>query len=377
MAPASLPQHLPTICLYAISVSSASAAGSPGLMSAVVVGICNNPWAMRPRINISFALLFLWLALSAGGCAAGDGGLIDEEGWQLNHGVGQTVRLLSPCPNGGKTPPATPAFGSKIDGYASYVGQSKCDPTAKPGVTAFMKFVLAAYPCTTSGGITRSCSSGGTSEHKEGRAWDWMIKVGNPAADSLLGWLLATDKYGNKHAMARRVGVMYMIWNKKMWRAYNPGLGWAPYSGSNPHTDHVHFSFSWDGANKKTSFWSAPPVKPDAGKPPTPDMGKPPTPDMGKPPTPDKGKPPAKDSGSQPAPDARPLDRNTPTRDGLSPAADLPPASVERGQDLRLEGGCATAHNGPPIALWGLLIVLLALRRTRTGREFTFACSRL
>ena len=317
---------------------------------------------MRPPINISFALLFFWLAMSAGGCAAGDGGLIDEEGWQLNHGIGQTVRPLSPCPKGGAVQPVTPAFGSKIDSYASYMGQSKCDPTAKPGVTAFMKLVLATYPCTTSGGISRSCSSGGKSEHKEGRAWDWMIKVGHPAADSLLGWLLATDKHGNKHAMARRVGIMYMIWNKKMWRAYNPGLGWAPYSGSNPHTDHVHFSFSWDGANKKTSFWSAPPVKPDAGKPPTPDMGKPPTPDQ--------GMPPVKDSGSQPAPDARPLDRNTPARDGLSLAADLPPAAMGRGQDLLLEGGCATVHDGPPIALsWGLLMVLLALRRTWTARR--------
>ena len=90
------------------------------------------------------------------------------------------------------------------------------------------------------------------------RAWDWMIKAGHPASKALLNWLLATDKHGTKHANARRLGIMYMIFDRKMWRAYKASSGWQPYSGSNPHTDHVHFSFSWSGANKQTSFWSAP-----------------------------------------------------------------------------------------------------------------------
>ena len=319
---------------------------------------------MRTRLLMSPALLTALPPLAAGGCVAGDGGLIDEGGWQLNQGIGQTVRPLSPCPKGGNVKPATPAFGAKIDVYASYVGQSKCDPKAKPGVTAFMNLVLATYPCTTSGGITRACSTGGTSEHKEGRAWDWMIKVGHPAADNLLGWLLATDKHGNKHAMARRLGIMYMIWNKKMWRAYNPGLGWATYSGSNPHTDHVHFSFSWDGANKKTSFWSAPPVKPDLGTPPVLDKGTPPVPD--------KGKPPRQDTGIQPAPDARPGDRGAPRRDVPSPARDLPPAPAGGGQSMVLLGGCTAAGDGSSGALlWALLLIVLAVRSTcsRSGRS--------
>jgi len=313
---------------------------------------------LSPRLTpLVLSALF---AVAAGGCAAGDGGLIDEEGWQLNQDVGQTTRPLTPCPKGGKVKPATPAFGSKIDGYASYVGQSKCDPKAKPGVTAFMKLVLATYPCTTSGGITRSCSSGGKSEHKEGRAWDWMIKVGHPAADSLLGWLLATDKNGNKHAMARRLGIMYMVWNKKMWRAYNPGLGWANYSGSNPHTDHVHFSFSWDGANKKTSFWSAPPVKPDKGAPPAKDKGAPPPMDS--------GAIPKKDSSTVPPPDARPADRAKPAKDAPHAVRDLPPSHPGAGLNLTLTGGCS-AVSGPLQAMpgWALLLVVLLMGiRTQT-----------
>ena len=171
---------------------------------------------------------------------------------------------MGACPQGGGDVPAAPSFAAAIDAYASYVGQSTCDPTAKPGVTAFRNLVLATYPCTTSGGISRDCSVGGTSEHKEGRAWDWMVAYPHPAATALHTWLLATDSHGNPHAMIRRFGIMYMIWNKQIWKAYQPSKGWQTYTGSNPHTDHTHFSFSWDGADRQTSFWTS-------GQPPTPD----------------------------------------------------------------------------------------------------------
>jgi hypothetical protein len=115
---------------------------------------------------------------------------------------------------------------------------------------------------------------GGKSEHKEGRAWDWGIQYPHPAADALLNWLLAPDQHGNQHAMARRFGIMYMIWNYKIWKAYQPEKGWQTYTGSSPHTDHVHFSFSWDGANKKTSYWTAQqPTQPPPPPPPPPPPG--------------------------------------------------------------------------------------------------------
>jgi hypothetical protein len=89
-----------------------------------------------------------------------------------------------------------------------------------------------------------------------------MLNVNNSAdravAGDVLNWLLATDQYGNRHAMARRLGIMYIIWNRQVWRAYQSSSGWQPYSGSNPHTDHIHFSFSWPGARKQTTWWAAP-----------------------------------------------------------------------------------------------------------------------
>ena len=167
-----------------------------------------------------------------------------------------------------RTPQVGSKFGPAIDAPASYEGASKCMPSAKPGIIAFQKMVLAAYPGTGAGGIGRACSGSGTSEHHEGRAWDWGVNAGvasqKAAADELIAWLLERDRYGNDNAMARRFGIMYIIWNKRIWGTWGgwdtycrmkKGLCKDPDDGGvlHPHTDHVHFSFSWAGAKKKTT----------------------------------------------------------------------------------------------------------------------------
>jgi hypothetical protein len=156
--------------------------------------------------------------------------------------------------------PASPAFGSAIEALSPYQGMTACDPVARPGVVQFRDLVLATYPGTGDSGIVRACSAGGTSEHKEGRAWDWRVNTGNPVhveqVADLMAWLLAPDEFGNPAAMARRLGVMYVIWDSRIWKSYQASRGWQPYSGASPHTDHVHLSFSWAGALAETSFWS-------------------------------------------------------------------------------------------------------------------------
>ena len=159
-------------------------------------------------------------------------------------------------------------FGAVIEPLASSEPPTTCDPVAKPGVLAFRAMVMAAYPGTGDDGITRACSLGGTSEHKEGRAWDWMVSVNNPTqvaqVKDLLAWLFATDEYGNQYAMARRLGIMYIIWNKKIWGAYAADEGWRCYYAcpgkpssynNDPHTGHVHVSFDWAGALKHVTYW--------------------------------------------------------------------------------------------------------------------------
>jgi hypothetical protein len=180
-------------------------------------------------------------------------------------------------------PRAIRSYAKAIETMSPYQGQSMCSPAAKPGVVAFRDLLLRSYPGTRSLGISRACTVGGRSEHKEGRAFDWGVNVSRPAekaaADDMIRWLHATDRYGNRFANARRLGVQYVIWNKRIWSAYAPT--WRAYGGPSPHTDHVHVSFNWPGANKQTSFWtgrvvnatgatvpSAPPASPPPPAPP-------------------------------------------------------------------------------------------------------------
>ncbi len=125
--------------------------------------------------------------------------------------------------------PASPVFGAAIDAFAAYDGQDTCDPTAKPGAVALRDLLEQTYPVTSALGIGRDCNVGGTSEHKEGRAYDWGVNAFDPAqkamAEDLLAWLLATDAHGNVNAMARRLGIMYMIWNRQIWKSYGTNRG--------------------------------------------------------------------------------------------------------------------------------------------------------
>ena len=147
----------------------------------------------------------------------------------------------------------------EIEPLASYQPQQVCAPSEKPGMASFRELVLQVYTFTADYGISRECSRGGRSEHKEGRAWDWGVDVGDPrdkqAAAEVIGWLLATDEYGHDYAMARRLGVMYVIFNGHIWSSYDADDGWRPYNGPNAHTDHVHISLNIDGAQGATSFW--------------------------------------------------------------------------------------------------------------------------
>ena len=168
-------------------------------------------------------------------------------------GVASAAHAATPVPA-----PVTPAAPHKslpaaLDAKTPYEAQVSCDPRDKPGVTAFAALMKSNYKSGLTG-ISRTCQAD-ISEHYDGRALDWMLNVKDPKqkaiADSVATWLSA-----NNGAMARRFGISYIIWNRTMWREYAPERGWAAYSGSSPHTDHIHFSFSWDGAMARTSWWT-------------------------------------------------------------------------------------------------------------------------
>lgn len=177
-----------------------------------------------------------------------------------------------------------PYFGPRIEPMAPYVAQNSCQPGFRAGTAALARLLVRTYPNTSAGG-PRPCSAGSSSEHYDGRAVDWMNSIKNPVqamqAASVIKFLLSTDQYGNKYAMARRMGIMYMIWDNHIWGMWSGT--WQDYNGCTKtpapaldtacHRDHIHFSLSWDGALGYTSFWSRTVVDtPDYGPCRPPDL---------------------------------------------------------------------------------------------------------
>ncbi|MDP3967017.1 MAG: hypothetical protein Q8Q02_01955 [Nocardioides sp.] len=163
-----------------------------------------------------------------------------------------------------------PATASAIEDFADHDGQRHCASTAGPGTTYLLSWVVRTYGGRP-GGTLRDCTSGGASEHKDGRALDWTLDARNAAdraaAHRFLTALAAPDRAGNPAALARRMGVMYVIWDDHIYAAYR-GFAKAPYlhaacprrKGCSPtlrHRDHVHLSLSRAGAAAQTSFFRA------------------------------------------------------------------------------------------------------------------------
>jgi hypothetical protein len=166
-------------------------------------------------------------------------------------------------------PPHTPhGLPSGIEPLAAYVPQVACDQRTHPGTRALARLLTRTYPDTTTA-TTYACGTDGVpSEHSDGRAIDWMANVRDhrqhAEAKATLHWLLAADSSGNRFAMARRLGVMYLIYDNRMWGAWDGT--WEDYNGcahlparaydNQCHRTHVHISLGWAGAMGATSFWT-------------------------------------------------------------------------------------------------------------------------
>jgi hypothetical protein len=167
-----------------------------------------------------------------------------------------------------RTLPTPVGLPVSIEPLADYVEQVSCQPGYRTGTLALARLLVTTYPNTSYGGAYACGMDGNRSEHYDGRAIDWMNTVRDPVqaaqAAAVIKFLLATDKAGNTFANARRLGVMYIIWNNKMWGAW--GGTWSDYNNcaktpstamdSPCHRNHMHISLSWNGAKGRTSFWS-------------------------------------------------------------------------------------------------------------------------
>lgn len=180
--------------------------------------------------------------------------------------LGIALLLAGPAPLAlAKNPKPPKALTTKkvaLDAHLGYQPQTTCSPKAKPGTTALLKLLIKTWGGSSSG-ISRSCSVVGRSEHKEGRALDWHMSMKSKSqrkrVSEALTWITA-----NNGEVAYRLGIMYILWNQKIWSTYYPELGWRKMenrgSWTANHKDHVHISLSWDGAMKRTSWWTGVPV---------------------------------------------------------------------------------------------------------------------
>jgi hypothetical protein len=159
-----------------------------------------------------------------------------------------------------------------IDAY-SYDRATHCVKHPKKGTVALQSW-LERHAGGVAWGIIRCemWGKGSASLHAEGRALDWHLSARNPSekreAQRIIGLLLAADKAGNEHALARRMGVQEIIFNCQGWFSGDGGM--RPYSvcfdrkgrptkvdDTTAHRDHIHFGLNKRGSRMKTSFWQS------------------------------------------------------------------------------------------------------------------------
>jgi hypothetical protein len=173
---------------------------------------------------------------------------------------------------GASANPADRLANLPIDDY-SYDRARDCRKKPTPGALALVDW-LERKAQGSSWGIMRCerWGSNSASLHAEGRAVDWHLDASRPAdrreARRLIELWLATDRAGNEHALARRMGIQEIIWNCRSWWSGSERMG--RYSTcytergklrkrvnyTQAHKDHIHIGLSRAGARKQTSFWA-------------------------------------------------------------------------------------------------------------------------
>ena len=93
-----------------------------------------------------------------------------------------------------------------------------------------------------------------TSQHGTGRAIDLAIAVRDGDADNDLGdpvanWLVTHSS---------RIGVQLIIWDHTIWVGRLTGKKDVPYTGPDPHIDHIHVELNRVAADRQTEFFRKP-----------------------------------------------------------------------------------------------------------------------
>lgn len=161
------------------------------------------------------------------------------------------------------------AYTEPPEDYAPYQPETRCRDRAQPGTRALAAWITDRFRGGAAVASIRACSAS-TSEHQDGRAIDWAMDARKRAhrreVRRFLDGLFRADKDGHEHATARRMGVMYVIWNDHIYRSYQDRFAKRDYLSSScrsvrscsrtlRHRDHVHLSLSKPGGRGDTSWY--------------------------------------------------------------------------------------------------------------------------
>ncbi len=136
-----------------------------------------------------------------------------------------------------------------------------CTGRALPGIRLLAQLIRERWR-TGSTRLGYACveSGGGTVDvHGEGRAIDWALNARSPhdraIGNAIVGWLLADDRFGNRHARARRMGVQEIAWNGRRWIAPRWQAGMRPIRSGDRRRRWIHIALTRSGARMQTSYW--------------------------------------------------------------------------------------------------------------------------
>ncbi len=242
-----------------------------------------------PVVGFSVAAVLVGSLISSGPA-------MSDPAWQPSDWTG--VIAGAPVPGQGLPPaplppPLIPLPPGETPSLA-YEPQTTCDATPKPGAERLSQIIKRTYGDGQYVWIPRGCNVGGTSEHKEGRAVDWMVSVRDPRqradAEAFLNWLLGPDQSGRPYGHALKLGVMYIGWHDRIWRGYGIDRGWQELKGCFNKTDakydnychrnHIHISLTRLGASGIDPTGVFVPDDPAAPPPPEAPLDEPAMPEM-------------------------------------------------------------------------------------------------
>lgn len=102
------------------------------------------------------------------------------------------------------------------------------------------------------------------SVHGSGRALDIMIPLDHGAADNGVGDAIANWLIAN----STEIGIQYIVWDRTQWSGSRSTSRVRPYTGPNPHIDHIHAEITLPASREETPFFGGGSTTPPPPPPP-------------------------------------------------------------------------------------------------------------